>query len=192
MAGLARRKCVPKLACGRITQGGLLALVWLGAGDARLDCTDSGLTALRCRAGASIITDRVIRFRRIRADTRGRIAGSSYVALVRRRTHGVRSTTAIAVEACLTRTACVIIIAGDPVLFRGLFTEARGVVAHTRFQTIAGLGAAYGGRSGADPCLTSLTVGAQASVIADCVVRLGRVAAEAGLHVAHTHLMAVV
>jgi hypothetical protein len=114
------------------------------------------------------------------------------VAVVQRGADQVFSSATVSVQAGLTGAACVSVVAGDPVLFGRLLTESSGIVADPRVQAVTGVGAAHVGGRYTDPHLAGLAVGAEASVVADRIVRLWRIGAESGLQVTDTYLVAVI
>ena len=176
----------------RITEGCGLTLVGFGTGDACLYDAVTALAALSGGACATVIADGSVWFEWVGADARSRITGSCQVALIERCTDRVGATATVSVGAGFTCTTSVTVVTCNPVGFGRLLTESCAVVADAGFQTIAGFRAANRGCRGARSSLTGLAVGAEATIIANCVVGLGWVAAEASGYITDADLMALV
>jgi hypothetical protein len=187
-----RLRWVRACAGGWATGAGGMALVTGCAYDRIGAEARACLAGIRSSAGVSVVTDDSVWLRRIRANSRCRIAGPRRVALIGGRTgYGVAARADPGLAGVGPGT-CICVVAGRPIGLWRIRTMPGGNIASAGLVTLilckAGDGICTGARAG----LAAIRLSTSVPVVTGCAVRLRRVGASPACGIASPSLVTLV
>ncbi len=176
----------------RIARARVVTLIGRRARDRVCPGTRPILTTIRLRAGIAVVASGIVRFGRIVARARHRVARARVVALIGRHAHDRGCSGARPILTTIRLRTGIAVVANGIVGFGGVGTHARHRVAYARIVTLIGSATNNRIRPRTDAPLTRIGCRTGIAVVANAVVGFERIVADARRGVARARHMALI